>query len=321
MSVRFGVFVPQGWRLDLTEIKDPVAQYEAMTAVGRDAEKAGFDSIWVYDHFHTVPTPEMETTFECWSITAGLARDTQSIKIGQMVTCNGYRNPALLAKIASTIDVMSAGRLLCGLGAGWYEHEWRAYGYGFPDVPERMRAFREAVEIVVKMWTEERPTYAGKFYTIDGPINEPKGIQRPHIPLWLGGGGEKVTLKLVAKYAQACNVGGGNPELVRQKLDILRGHCDALGRDYQSIAKSTNLNVFLINPGEDPERATAKARGKASLEEYRKGTMVATPAEVRERVQQLVEAGADYIIAYLPRVAYERERVAQFAEEVMNHFK
>lgn len=321
MSVRFGVFVPQGWRLDLTEIKDPVAQYEAMTAVGRDAEKAGFDSIWVYDHFHTVPTPEMETTFECWSITAGLARDTQSIKIGQMVTCNGYRNPALLAKIASTIDVMSAGRLLCGLGAGWYEHEWRAYGYGFPDVPERMRAFREAVEIVVKMWTEDRPTYAGKFYTIDGPINEPKGIQRPHIPLWLGGGGEKVTLKLVAKYAQACNVGGGNPELVRQKLDILRGHCDALGRDYQSIAKSTNLNVFLINPGEDPEQATAKARGKASLEEYRKGTMVATSAEVRERVQQLVDAGADYIIAYLPRVAYERERVNQFAEEVMNHFK
>jgi F420-dependent oxidoreductase-like protein len=321
MSVRFGVFVPQGWRLDLTEIKDPVAQYEAMTAVGRDAEKAGFDSIWVYDHFHTVPTPEMETTFECWSITAGLARDTKTVKIGQMVTCNGYRNPALLAKIASTIDVMSAGRLLCGLGAGWYEHEWRAYGYGFPDVPERMRAFREAVEIVVKMWTEDRPTYAGKFYTIDGPINEPKGIQRPHIPLWLGGGGEKVTLKLVAKYAQACNVGGGNPELVRQKLDILRGHCDALGRDYQSIAKSTNLNVFLINPGDDPERATAKARGKASLEEYRKGTMVATPAEVRERVQQLIDAGADYIIAYLPRVAYERERVNQFAEEVMNHFK
>ena len=112
MSVKFGVFVPQGWRMDLVEIRDPLAQYEAMTAVGRDAEQAGFDSIWVYDHFHTVPTPEMETTFECWSITAGLARDTRSIKIGQMVTCNGYRNPALLAKIASTIDVMSAGRLL-----------------------------------------------------------------------------------------------------------------------------------------------------------------------------------------------------------------
>ena len=169
MSAKFGVFVPQGWRMDLVEIRDPLAQYEAMTAVAREAEKAQFDSIWVYDHFHTVPTPEIETTFECWSITAGLSRDTKSIKIGQMVTCNGYRNPALLAKIASTIDVMSAGRLLCGLGAGWYEHEWRAYGYGFPEVPERMRAFREAVEIVVKMWTEEKPTYQGKFYTINGP--------------------------------------------------------------------------------------------------------------------------------------------------------
>ncbi|MFN5059846.1 MAG: LLM class F420-dependent oxidoreductase [Chloroflexota bacterium] len=320
MSVKFGVFVPQGWRMDLVEIRDPLAQYEAMTAVGRDAEKAGFDSIWVYDHFHTVPTPEMETTFECWSITAGLARDTSSINIGQMVTCNGYRNPALLAKIASTIDVMSAGRLLCGLGAGWYEHEWRAYGYGFPDVPERMRAFREAVEIVVKMWTEEKPVYNGKFYTIDGPINEPKGIQKPHIPLWLGGGGEKVTLKLVAKYGQACNVGGGNPDTVRQKLAVLKEHCDALGRDYASIAKSTNLNVFMINPGDDPEQATAKARGKASLEEFRKATFVGTPAQVRERVGQLVDAGADYIIAYLPRVAYERERVAQFADEVVKHF-
>lgn len=320
MSVKFGVFVPQGWRMDLVEIRDPLAQYEAMTAVGRDAEKAGFDSIWVYDHFHTVPTPEMETTFECWSITAGLARDTSTIKIGQMVTCNGYRNPALLAKIASTIDVMSAGRLLCGLGAGWYEHEWRAYGYGFPDVPERMRAFREAVEIVVKMWTEEKPVYNGKFYTIDGPINEPKGIQKPHIPLWLGGGGEKVTLKLVAKYGQACNVGGGNPDTVRQKLAVLKEHCDALGRDYASIAKSTNLNVFMINPGEDPEQATAKARGKASLEEFRKATFVGTPEQVRERVGQLVDAGADYIITYLPRVAYERERVAQFADEVVKHF-
>jgi F420-dependent oxidoreductase-like protein len=321
MSVRFGVFVPQGWRLDLTEIKDPVEQYEAMTAVGRDAEKAGYDSIWVYDHFHTVPTPEIETTFECWSITAGLARDTKSIKIGQMVTCNGYRNPALLAKIASTIDVMSAGRLLCGLGAGWYEHEWRAYGYGFPDVPERMRAFREAVEIVVKMWTEERPTYQGKFYTIDGPINEPKGVQKPHMPLWLGGGGEQVTLKLVAKYAQACNVGGGNPEVVRQKLEVLRGHCDKLGTSYDAITKSTSLNVFLLNPGDDPEHATAKARGNVSLEDYRKGTMVATASEVRERINELKEAGADYIITYLPRVAYERERVFQYADEVVKHFQ
>ena len=314
MSAKFGVFVPQGWRMDLVEIRDPLAQYEAMTAVAREAEKAKFDSIWVYDHFHTVPTPEIETTFECWSITAGLSRDTKSIKIGQMVTCNGYRNPALLAKIASTIDVMSAGRLLCGLGAGWYEHEWRAYGYGFPEVPERMRAFREAVEIVVKMWTEEKPTYQGKFYTINEPINEPKGIQTPHIPLWLGGGGEKVTLKLVAKYAQACNVGGGDPVLVSQKLAILKEHCETLGRSYDAITKSTSINVFMLKPGEDAEQATVKVRGAASLEEYKKNVVVGTADAVMAKIDSLLAAGADYIIGYLPRVAYEPERVQQYAD-------
>ena len=319
MSAKFGVFVPQGWRMDLVEIRDPLAQYEAMTAVAREAEKAQFDSIWVYDHFHTVPTPEIETTFECWSITAGLSRDTKSIKIGQMVTCNGYRNPALLAKIASTIDVMSAGRLLCGLGAGWYEHEWRAYGYGFPEVPERMRAFREAVEIVVKMWTEEKPTYQGKFYTINEPINEPKGIQTPHIPLWLGGGGEKVTLKLVAKYAQACNVGGGDPVLVSQKLAILKEHCETLGRSYDAITKSTNINVFMLKPGEDAEQATAKVRGATSLENYKKNVVVGTADAVTAKIDSLLAAGADYIIGYLPRVAYEPERVQQYAEVVKQY--
>src|SRR5262245_16319124 len=119
MAIKFGAFVPQGWRMDLVEIDDPVEKYEAMTRVARAADETGYDSIWVYDHFHTVPTPELETTFECWTITAALARDTRNVKIGQMVTCNGYRNPALLAKIASTVDVLSHGRLLCGFGAGW----------------------------------------------------------------------------------------------------------------------------------------------------------------------------------------------------------
>jgi len=128
MAVKFGVLVPQGWRLDLTDIADPVDKYEMMTHVGQEAERLGYDSIWLYDHFHTVPHTERETTFECWTATAGLARDTQSIRIGQMVTCNNYRNPALLAKIASTVDVMSHGRLDFGIGAGWYEHEYRAYG-------------------------------------------------------------------------------------------------------------------------------------------------------------------------------------------------
>ena len=209
MAVQFGVFVPQGWRMDLVEIKDPVEQYEAMTRVAKVAEEtAAYDSVWLYDHFHTVPEPTTNTVFECWSATAGLSRDTSSIKIGQMVTCNGYRNPALLAKIASTVDVMSNGRLLFGLGAGWYEHEWRAYGYGCPEVPERMRMVREACEIVHRMWTEDEPVFEGEFYTVDRPINEPKGVQEPHPSFWIGGGGEKFTLRLVARGADACNIIG-----------------------------------------------------------------------------------------------------------------
>ncbi len=158
MAIRFGVFVPQGWRMDLVGIDDPVEQYETMTRVAQAADREpGWDSIWVFDHFHTVPTPEIETTFECWTITATLARDTSRVKIGQMVTCNGYRNPALYAKLASTVDVASHGRLYAGIGAGWYEHEWRAYGYGFPETRERLARLAEACEIIHRMWTEAYP--------------------------------------------------------------------------------------------------------------------------------------------------------------------
>ena len=167
MAIRFGVFVPQGWRMDLAEIEDPIEKYEVMTRAAQAAdEEEGWDSIWVYDHFHTVPTPEKETVFECWTATAGLSRDTERIKIGQMVTCNGYRNPALLAKVASTVDVMSNGRLLFGLGAGWYEHEWRGSGHGFPEGAERERGFRGGCPIISPMWTEDEPPFEGEFYTI-----------------------------------------------------------------------------------------------------------------------------------------------------------
>ena len=320
MSVKFGTFVPQGWRMDLVEIDDPLEQYEAMTQVGKAAEQAGYDSIWVFDHFHTVPTPEIETTFEAWTITAGLSRDTSTIRIGQMVTCNGYRNPAYLAKVASTVDVLSRGRLICGLGAGWYEHEWRAYGYGFPDIPARMGAFREAVEIVVKMWTEEKATFHGKYYSIDGAINEPKGVQKPHIPLWLGGGGEKVTLKLVAKWGNGCNVGGGKVDIVRQKLDILRQHCETVGRNFDDITRSTSMNIFLLEDGAHPEKATAQARGAATYETFARDNFVGTTAQIREQISQLSELGINYVITSFPRVAYDHAMLQRFASEVMPAF-
>ncbi|MBB3096664.1 F420-dependent oxidoreductase-like protein [Actinoplanes campanulatus] len=289
MSMRFGVFVPQGWRMDLTEIADPVEQYEAMTAVAKLADAGPWDSVWVYDHFHTVPEPTINTTFEAWTVSSTLARDTSRVNIGQMVGCNGYRHPSLYAKIASTVDVASHGRLYAGLGAGWYEHEWKAYGYEWAEVPDRMRAFREAVEIVHKMWTEERPVFAGRHYRIDGPINEPKGARKPHPSLWLGGGGEKVTLKLVAQYADGCNFGNGDPEVFQQKAAVLRQHCDTLGRDYDRITKSTTHHL-------DLSESTADTLG---------------------RLERLAGAGADYVIIYIPRVAYDHEPLLRLAEEVI----
>jgi F420-dependent oxidoreductase-like protein len=316
--MRFGMMVPQGWRLDLTEIADPVEQYEAMTTVAKVADEGGWDSIWVYDHFHTVPRPEHETTFECWTATATLARDTTRVRLGQMVGCNGYRNPALYAKIASTVDVASHGRLNAGFGAGWYQHEWLAYGYEWPETPERMARFKEAVQIVHKMWTEDYPEFSGKYYHIDKPINEPKGAQQPKIPLWIGGSGPKVTLKLVAQYGDACNLGPAGPETVPPKLAILKQHCENVGRDYSTITKSAEMNACLLLPGEDPKQV--KVQGGMTREEFEKAFLIGTVDQIGERIQGLIDSGIDYVIVYQPNIAYNQDRVRHFASEIIPRF-
>ncbi len=320
MAVTFGLFVPQGWKMDLVGIPDPVAQYAAMTAVAKDADAGPWDSVWVYDHFHTVPEPTMETTFECWTVSATLARDTRRVRIGQMVGCNGYRNPALYAKIASTVDVASQGRLNAGIGAGWYEHEWKAYGYGFPEIPERMRMFREGVEIIHKMWTQDTPISQGRHYTIDGPINEPKSaVPGRKIQLWIGGGGEKVTLKLVAQYGDACNV-GRDAETCRHKLEVLKGHCEAVGRNYDEIIKSAEADIVLLREGDDPETATAHLRGEQPFDQFANGKVVGPPHVVRAHIEALVDAGIDYVIVYMPNLAHDREPIGRFAEEIIPAF-
>jgi F420-dependent oxidoreductase-like protein len=318
--MKFGVFVPQGWRMDLVDIADPEQKYEAMTRVAREAESHSFDSIWLYDHFHTVPNPELETNFECWMTTAALARDTTTIRIGQMVTCNSYRPPALLAKMASTVDVLSHGRLDFGIGAGWYEHEYNAYGYPYPDGPERLRMLREALQVIRAMWTDEYATFEGKYYHLDGAINEPKGVQKPHPPIWIGGSGEKVTLKLVAQYGDACNTGSMDLNVFRHKLDVLKGHCDTVGRDYDTIIKSTNVNVMLLEPGQDPEKTTEPFRNGTALAEWRKGSVVGTSSEVVPRIRSIIDAGADYIIFYLYDVVH-LEVLHHFTEEVLPALK
>ena len=237
MSLQFGVALPQGGLMELATIKDPVEAYEALTRVAQAADELGFASVWLSDQFHTFPQPAQEGTFECWATLAALARDTKRVRLGSLITCTTYRNPALLAKMASTVDVLSHGRLNFGIGSGWHEHEYRAYGYDYPDGPTRLRHLREAVQVILAMWTQEEAVFEGKYYQVRGAINQPKGVQQPHIPLLIGGGGEQVMLKLVAQYGDACNITGDVPTIQR-KFAILKQHCETVGRDYESIRRT-----------------------------------------------------------------------------------
>ena len=163
-DITFGVFMPQGWKMELVGIPSATDKWNAAVDIAVTAEQLGFDSIWVYDHFHNVPRPAHETVFECWTVMAAISQLTTRIRLGQMVGCNLYRPPALLAKITSTLDVISGGRLDWGIGAGWYENECRGYGYEFPVPKDRIAMLRECVEIVKMMWSQEETTYDGKYY-------------------------------------------------------------------------------------------------------------------------------------------------------------
>lgn len=316
MTMKFGVFVPQGWRMDLVGIADPVEAYETMTRVALEADALGFDSIWLYDHFHTVPTPTQEITFECWTSTAALARDTKRVRIGQMVSCNGYRNPALMAKMASTVDVLSHGRLDFGIGAGWYEEEYKAYGYDYPDGPTRLKYLRDAVQIILKMWTEDEAVHEGRFHHVNGAINQPKGVQKPHIPLLIGGGGEQVTLKLVAQYADACNVGHLDNEGLERKLSIIKQHCDNVGRDYNTIRRTVLYNCAIAESDADAWAKTEVFRRNIPSGRIREQALVGTPDMIRKRIVEIEQAGGQELILYMPD-ARDLTPLRMFAKECM----
>jgi F420-dependent oxidoreductase-like protein len=298
--------------MDLASIKDPLEAYEAMTSVAQTADELGFSSVWLADHFHTVPQPVQEKAFECWTTTAALARDTRRVRIAQ-VTCNGYRNPALLAHMASNVDVISHGRLDFGIGAGWYEHEYRAYGYDYPDTPERLRRLREAVQVILAMWTRDEAVFEGQYYQVHGAINQPKGLQKPHIPLLIGGGGERVTLKLVAQYADACNV-FGDPETLQRKFAILRQHCEAVGRDYNSIRRTTGVVCAI---GDTEEQAQAKIPPGLVGRQMLTGSLIGTPDTIRQRLAELEAAGVQEMFLTFPD-ALELAPLRFFAREFIS---
>jgi F420-dependent oxidoreductase-like protein len=324
--MRFGVFVPQGWRLDLTGI-EPAAQWTAMLDVARAADASLFESIWVYDHFHTVPVPTDEATHEAWTLMAALGAATQRVRLGQMCTCIGYRNPAYLAKVAATVDAISGGRVEMGIGAGWYEHEWRAYGYGFPRAGERLAMLDEGVQIMRQLWSAGHATLDGEHYQVDGAICRPLPLQDGGIPLWIAGGGEKKTLRTAAKYAQYTNF-DVTPEVFKRKSEILAAHCADVGTDFDAIVRSGEYHVAIGETEADVadrlawfERHLAPHvpadRLQSELEHYRSGPLAGTPEQIVDRLSEARALGMTYAICYFPEIAYDRTGFNLFNEKVI----
>jgi F420-dependent oxidoreductase-like protein len=324
--MRFGLFVPQGWRLDLTGI-DPADQWPAMLGVARAAEQGGFESVWVFDHFHTVPVPTDEVTHEAWSLMAALGATTERVRLGQMCTCMGYRNPAYLAKVAATIDVVSGGRVEMGIGAGWYEHEWRAYGYGFPGAGDRLGQLDEGVQIMRQLWTTGKATLAGTHYQVDGAIGRPLPLQEGGIPLWIAGGGEKKTLRTAARYAGYTNFTGTPDEFVH-KSEILRAHCADVGTDFGAITRSANYSVVIGETDAQVKDRLAWIRShyaatlpadvaESTSQSYATGPMVGTPEQIVTRLREMRDLGMTYAITYFAEAAYDRSGIDLFAEQVI----
>lgn len=324
--MRFGTFIPQGWRFDLVGI-DPTEHWAVMNGLAQRADAGPWESLWVYDHFHTTPVPSEEATHEAWTLMAAFAASTSRIRLGQMCTCMGYRNPAYLAKVAATVDIVSGGRTEMGIGGGWYEHEWKAYGYGFPEVPQRLAMLREGVEIMRQAWTTGSATLDGKHYQVDGAIVRPLPLQAGGIPLWVAGAGEKVTLKIAAKYASYTNFAGSLEE-IDHKSDVLRGHCDAIGRDFDTITRSSNFNTIVgSTEAEARDRlAEVKARLVPHLGQDRADHMeqdyLSSPAfgsteQVAERLAERERHGIGYAIHYFPEAAYDLSGFELFEREVI----
>lgn len=228
--MRVGLMAPQGWKGEY-DGWNPADAWARTIELAEQAERLGFEGLWVFDHFHTVPQPTDEITFESFTVLAALAMATRRVRLGHMVICNGFRNPALTAKMASTLDVVSGGRFELGIGAGWKEEEWRAYGYGFPTLAERMGALGDGLEIIRAMFAPGRATYEGRFGHVRGAIDVPKGLQRPRIPIIVGGNGERVTAGYAIRYADELNYVFLTPDEIRERMGSVRARCETEGRD------------------------------------------------------------------------------------------
>ena len=313
--------------MDLVGI-DPEMHWAVMRDLATYADNGAWDSLWVYDHFHTVPVPTAEATHEAWSLMSAYAATTSRIKLGQMCTAMSYRNPVYLAKVAATADIISGGRIQMGIGGGWYEHEWRAYGYGFPSAKVRLGRLDEGVQIMRDAWRNGKVSFTGEHYQVDGAVVAPKPLQRNGIPLWIAGGGEKVTLRIAAKYAQYTNF-TPEPEAFTRKSQVLAQHCRDVGTDFDAIVRSVNVNAVVGTSDAEVKDRLRRVRDRIAgyVPEAAADAMIAgttgidsatgTPEQVIERISKIRDLGCQYVICYFPEAAYDRSGIELFEREVV----
>lgn len=290
--------------------------WDAVAKVARVADESSFDSLWLYDHFlyeggysgHPYPEPAME----CFTTLGAIASITRRIRLGQLVLGIPYRNPALVTKMATTLDLISHGRSILGLGAGWHKREYEAYGWGeFEEVPVRMKRLEEAVQVIRTLWSERPASFDGRFYHLDKVMDNPAPIQKPHPPIMIGGSGEKVTLRLVAQYADWCNI-SGSPETIENRLEILRRHCARVERPYDQITRSSFATVLI---GRDEAEVKAKQERLKDLIPTN-GALIGTPEQLIQTFQEYARVGVQYCVFRMPDWI-DVEPVQLFAEKVI----
>jgi F420-dependent oxidoreductase-like protein len=293
---KFGLQIPNFTFADVPDRE----MFEHVADLAVAGEQAGFDSVWVMDHFWQLPPlgGPSQPMLEAYTLLGGLAARTRRVKLGTLVTGVTYRNPALLAKMATTLDIVSSGRAMLGLGAAWYEEEHDALGFDFPRAGERLDRLEEALQICRAMFTEEAPSFAGKHYRIEKALNIPRPVQPNGPRIMVGGSGEKRTLRLVAQYADMCNV-NGSPDTIRHLLEVLHGHCADVGRDPGEITTTRLGSLFLTSSAEEAEQTSGFLREAAGAD-FEERFTVGDPGAVIDQVDALVDAGLDELIFNLP---------------------
>lgn len=273
--------------------------FEKISQIAVTAENSGFDSFWVMDHLHQIVMvgPETDPMLESYTLLGGVAGRTSEISLGALVTGVTYRNPALLAKTVTTLDIVSSGRAILGIGAAWNESEHQAYGFTFPPVRERFDRLEEALQICKAMFTKDRPSFEGRHYRVDEVLNNPRPIRDSGIPILIGGGGEKKTLRLVAKYADACNF-FGDVDTIRHKIAVLERHCEDVGRDPAEITKTRLGGLVIAETSAEVERKGEEVRARRNMSEpqYRAYMVAGDPDSVAEQTQNYLDAGMDGLI-------------------------